>query len=172
MNVYVPSSSYLLLFLHFFFMLKTPLAHYPIILPAILTRISFDEPFFTRTALQALLPASINQKGVFKRFLIEKCAAILPSEGGAGIMLQNLKKCLGSFPPNKNKKINNCFSCFYSHDQQKTNLMEKQLFYCMSNIILLMTMKRNNAISCWHITIITHLKMHPIDREKLPHHRK
>ena len=29
-----------------FFMLKTPLAHYPIILPAILTRISFDEPFF------------------------------------------------------------------------------------------------------------------------------
>ena len=106
--------------------------------------------FFTRTALQALLPASINQKGVFKRFLIEKCAAasILPSEGGAGIMLQNLKKCLGSFPQNKNKKINNCFSCFYSHEQQETNLMEKQLFYCMSNIILLMTMKRNNAISC------------------------
>ena len=61
--------------------------------------------FFTRTALQALLPASINQKGVFKRFLIEKCAAtaILPSESGGGIMLQNLKKCLGSFPQNKNK---------------------------------------------------------------------
>ena len=61
--------------------------------------------FFTRTALQALLPASINQKGVFKRFLIEKCAAaaaaILPSEGGAGTILQNLKKCLGSFPQNK-----------------------------------------------------------------------
>ena len=30
----------------FFMLLKTPLAHYPIILPAILTRISFDEPFF------------------------------------------------------------------------------------------------------------------------------
>ena len=26
------------------------------------------------------------------------------------------------------QKVNNCFSCFYSHDQQKTNLMEKQLF--------------------------------------------
>ena len=62
--------------------------------------------FFTRTALQALLPASINQKGVFKRFLIEKCAAtaaILPSEGGGGTILQNLKKCLVSFPQNKNK---------------------------------------------------------------------